>query len=52
MLMCILLFCLIGYNLTQMMNEKTMIYYKDLRFWLVVASLVLLLGLTVQSYPL
>lgn len=52
MLMCFLLFCLLGYNLTVMMNEKTLVYYKDVRFWLMIASLLILIGLTVQTYPI
>lgn len=46
----IVLFLLIGYTLFHMLSEKNDIFYRDVRFWLVVASLCVLIWLTVHSY--
>lgn len=35
-----------------MTTEKTTNYYRDIRFWLVLTSLLVLGGLTVLGYPL
>ncbi len=51
MLLCCFLFLLIGYNLFHVISDNQTVFYKDVRFWLVLFSLVVLLWLTVQSYP-
>lgn len=35
-----------------MVHEKTSSLYKDIRFWLVLASFILLILMTVKSFPL
>ncbi|MCB0587470.1 MAG: hypothetical protein KDD06_19405 [Phaeodactylibacter sp.] len=47
----IILFLLIAYNLISMIHEKTNSVFKDIRFWLVLASFFLLLWIAVKSYP-
>jgi hypothetical protein len=39
-----------GYNINSVMPKKS--FYQDIRFWLVLGSLVLLVTLTVSAYPL
>jgi len=45
------LYILFGFNLVSIIMEKTNAMYKDIRFWLVLASLFMLIWLTVKSYP-
>ncbi len=47
----VVLFLLIAYNLISMIHEKTSSVFKDIRFWLVLASFFLLVWITVNSYP-
>lgn len=43
------LFCLT--NLVNILMEKTNTIYKDVRFWLVIFSIVMLVWMTMKSYP-
>ncbi len=45
------LYMLIGLNLVKIFMEKTNTIYKDVRFWLIVLSLAMLIWMTLQSYP-
>ncbi|MCO6475752.1 MAG: hypothetical protein J5I94_03985 [Phaeodactylibacter sp.] len=45
------LFLLTAYNLISMIDEKTSSVFKDIRFWLVLASFLLLVWIMVRSYP-
>lgn len=47
-----LLYVFLGLNLAKIIMEKTNTLYKDIRFWLVVISLVALVWMTLQSYPI
>lgn len=49
--MLILILLLISYNLRRMLAEKPT-FYKDIRFWLVITCLFILIGLTVGEYAL
>lgn len=52
MLVMTILYLLFGLNLVHVITEKSAtIFYKDIRFWLVVVSLCVLVVLTMQSYP-
>lgn len=46
----IILILLIGHILFHMLSEKNEIFYRDIRFWLVVASLCALAWLALQNY--
>ncbi len=50
-MMISLLYLLIGLNLVKMLMEKTNTIYKDIRFWLILLSLAMLVWMTLQSYP-
>lgn len=45
------LILLIAHNLTNMVHEKTSALARDIRFWLVLASFILLIWMTMKSYP-
>ena len=51
-MMISLLYMLIGLNLVKMLMEKTSTIYKDIRFWLILLSLAMLVWMTLQSYPI
>jgi len=51
MLVFTILYLLFGLNLMQLMSDKSTVIYKDVRFWLVIVSLCVLVGMTIQSYP-
>lgn len=46
-----ILYILLGLNLVKLLMEKTNTVFKDVRFWLVIASLLALVWMTLQSYP-
>ncbi|MFK8055383.1 MAG: hypothetical protein AB8F78_04600 [Saprospiraceae bacterium] len=46
------LYLSLGYSLYGIFMEDTTLIYKDFRFWLVITSLILLVLLTLKSYPL
>lgn len=46
-----LMYLLFGLNLFKMLMEKTNAIYKDVRFWLILLSLGMLIWMTLQSYP-
>ncbi len=50
-MICVILFLLILYNLASIIREKAFAVYKDVRFWLVVGSFLLLALLVIKSYP-
>ncbi len=52
MLVLTILYLLFGINLFSVITEKSTTYYKDVRFWLVIISLAVLVILTVYSYPI
>gem|GEM_PF-889498 len=52
MLILTILYLLLSFNLFDVIAEKTTTFYKDVRFWLVLISLVVLMWLTLQSYPI
>ena len=43
------LFCIT--NLVKILMERTNTIYKDVRFWLVIISLFVLVWMTLKSYP-
>jgi hypothetical protein len=47
-----ILYLSLGYSLYGILMEETTQLYKDFRFWLVIASFILLVLLTLKSYPL
>lgn len=47
----VVLYLLFLFNLVNVISEKSSTFYRDVRFWLVVVSLIVLVVLTVQSYP-
>ena len=51
MLFIVIIVLLIGYNLFNVISEENNTFYKDIRFWLVLTSLLILVWLTAQSYP-
>jgi len=51
MLLITILYLLIGLNLIYIMSEKTTTVFRDIRFWLIMASLMILVVLTMQNYP-
>ena len=44
------LYILMGFNLANIYMERTSTIYKDLRFWLILCSLAMLVYLTIKSY--
>ncbi len=52
MLCLTILYLLFGLNLVHVISEKQSAVYKDIRFWLVIFSLAILVVLTVKGYPL
>lgn len=44
------LYILMGLNLANIYLERTNTIYKDVRFWLILCSLAMLLVLTIKSY--
>lgn len=46
------LYILLGFNLANIIMERANTIYKDVRFWLIVLSLLALVALTVKSYPI
>ena len=46
----IILFIL--FNLFSVVTENATPYYKDIRFWLIMVSLVVLLAITIDGYPI
>lgn len=44
------LYILMGFNLANIYMERTNTIYKDVRFWLIIFSLLTLIYLTVKSY--
>ena len=51
MLVLTILYLLFGINLISVITEKDTTYYRDVRFWLVIVSLTVLVVLTAYSYP-
>jgi hypothetical protein len=47
-----LLYIFLGLNLVKLIMEKTNTIYKDLRFWLLLASFAALVWMTLKSYPI
>lgn len=47
----VILYLLFAFNLINVISEKSSTFYKDVRFWLVIVSLIVLVVLTAQSYP-
>lgn len=45
------LYLLLSVNLFKIFMEKTHTIYKDVRFWLILMSLGLLVWMTLKSYP-
>ncbi len=52
MLLVAFIILLIVFNLFDVVTENITPYYKDIRFWLIMISLVVLLALTLEGYPL
>ncbi len=46
-----LLFIIIAYNLFTVITEESTVFYKDIRFWLVVISLFVLIVVILRQYP-
>ena len=46
------LFLLIAYNLINVITEQSSSFYKDIRFWLILISLIVLVWFTFQSYTI
>lgn len=44
-----IIFVLFGINLFDMITDDGMVFYKDIRFWIVLVSLVTLIILTMTS---
>ena len=51
MIVCVLLYLFFGLNLVTMIAEKSEAFYRDVRFWLVIISLIVLVFMTAQTYP-
>lgn len=51
MVVYVVLFLMIFYNLFNVITEESTAFYKDFRFWLVFASLLVLIWILIQSYP-
>ncbi|MFK7772386.1 MAG: hypothetical protein AB8F94_09605 [Saprospiraceae bacterium] len=52
MLLVSFIILLIVFNLFDVVTENITPYYKDIRFWLIMVSLIVLLTITVEGYPL
>lgn len=52
MLLVVFIISLIVFNLFDVVTENITPYYKDIRFWLIIISLAVLLTITVEGYPL
>jgi len=52
MLLVSFIYFLIIFNLFNVVTDKTTPYYKDVRFWLIMVSLVVLVAMTVEGYPI
>lgn len=50
MLVITILYLLLAANLLKLMSEKSTSVFKDVRFWLVILSLGLLIFLTIKGY--
>ena len=48
----LLLIFIIALNLINVITEKTIVFYKDIRFWLVLISLALMIILSISNYPI
>lgn len=51
MIVCVVLFLLIFYNLFNVISEESNAFYKDFRFWVILFSLLILIWILTQSYP-
>ncbi len=51
MLIISILYLCFVFNLVNILAEKTTTFYKDIRFWMVFISLMLLMFLTLKGYP-
>lgn len=51
MLLFAILFLMVFYNLFNVISEESNTFYKDIRFWLVLISLGILIWMITQSYP-
>ena len=52
MLLVSFILFLIIFNLFDVVADKSSPYYKDIRFWLIMVSLVILVAMTVEGYPI
>ncbi len=52
MLLLSFIIILIIFNLFSVVTDKSLPYYKDIRFWLIMISLVVLISMTVEGYPI
>ncbi len=52
MLVITILCLLLSLNLVDVITEKTTVFYKDVRFWMVIVSLIALIMITLQNYPI
>jgi len=52
MIICAILYLLFGFNLINMITEENSTFYRDVRFWLIIFSLAVLVVMTVNSYPI
>ncbi|MDG2418507.1 MAG: hypothetical protein P8M17_05915 [Saprospiraceae bacterium] len=52
MLLVSFIILLIVFNLFNVVTENITPYYKDIRFWLIIVSLIVLLTITMEGYPL
>ncbi|MFT5168264.1 MAG: hypothetical protein ACI8P3_003505 [Saprospiraceae bacterium] len=51
MIICTILYLLLGFNLIHMVTEENPTFYRDVRFWLIIFSLLVLILMTGNSYP-
>lgn len=51
MFLYVILYLLFAFNLINVISERSSTFYKDVRFWLVIVSLIVLVVLTAQSFP-
>lgn len=52
MLLVSFIILLIVFNLFDVVTDNITPYYKDIRFWLIMISLIVLVTITVEGYPL
>jgi len=52
MLLLVFLILFVSFNLFHVIAEKSQPYYKDIRFWLIMISLVVLLTVTLEGYSI